>query len=904
MSLVLDTQNHESAAPPAFQPTGVEFVQVRAKKFRFDTDSPDWIFAELANNDNSLFRGDKAHAADIEDGYVYMFIDISSLTRGTELYVKRQRIAEAGDIILVPQRINNTNWPAHFAYSKIELDKERIAAIGRTIVKNRPTIRAAIRTQYISTQEYIAGANPPDTHRTPEYLDADGTIYLYDWFEYLEKCAGDYFDMVEKGRDGYERYLDEEVALPGGGAANGSGLSRRELYSFTDTIDSLVRESEKRSRRNWFAASLREDLSRPADGSAHDMYKFYDEARGEIDKLRSGGQAEKLNRTILLIGFLLADGRANSTFLDYMFGSQEQGRKVIALISKCLSRWQETLHKEEKERLFRAWQSPAVSASDRKIPPLAKELGGNGAATGLQVHGHIGEASVFLYMAAGVGASRGGALEDEAWDIIGIWFSVELTNRSRLIIHSLMVAGLFNGRREARLENAVLIRGGGRAPSEFFVFGLRAARSLDSLDGLEVIRIPKIVAEKMGALLELHHFLVEMQMAAQILDEGHAGWAIPHFISAAQSAALVRGIKNGFFAGVAVGAIFSALRAVVNVGLSAQRSGDIRVQLAYAASGASYVAAAATAQKVAAAQAAKIALKGGPALKWAAVGFTALAMAFEQFADGRARDRARLVVRHSLWGAENGDMPGRNERALLGRWWPELYEGDDEEKELEEELLAIVFSNAPTDAQEWHRRLMRLKAENADGEIRIRETLLRNAYLLNLVTQFPPIAVDAEANNERLLFNNFMPNYPIRVSGLQNFTLIESVSVKLKIASTGEYIKLSTGTNAEETEELIYTHNEGGNLLSLFLRAGSQNIGDRLDTLWAERLLLWFVARPQPLAAPLPNIVSSNPRFILFSDSPGQNIPKKAEILISYEDGSLLPVRIEQEFNWSPFRRR
>jgi len=889
-------------------------IQAVFKRFAINVSVLEYVISSGAHVDNIL--GNKEYTEDIDTGYVYIF----TWERGTDVEHTRHQIDTARRLIPIPSYKNRVN--VYYAYSRIVLSRDRLENIKFNIRCNPPPSPLPYRLVRIDSRYILEPRNDtPVRHvRSADGKQTTIEIYLYDWFGYLEECATFYKKTLEKQDTGkksnyenYKNYLEEDVDFTG--AINNAGVKRRDLYAFADMIDDLVQKSERPSLSKSIGGSFRNELEYGDVSNEPTMYSFYNEARESIDALRSGGDT-RFNRTIRLIPSLLANQKASATYIDYLYEA-DSGRNVpniVEVISNCLYKWKEVLHRQEREKLMKVWGFPTLHIDEITIVLLNRHLEKYKedhhtpmaqlfkSAEPL-LRRYMEEVSFFIHFASGFGVPRGGELPENAKEIIGVWSSAELQNNQRLMIHLLLEVGLYKGRPDKRMVEGVVLSDRRGNKTSWEIFG--RVINLETVNKLEVIKIPTFIinaVDGVDALMEFHHFLVEMEMAAQMAHAHRGVQAIPYFLSGMGSGAtavfgvkaLVTASKAVVTQGIAVGSFFSFLKASVNTG-TALSTGNRRVALMYGGSGAAYLTLTAMAL-------AKILLgrvvagRGNP---WLTAGMIFAGLFLDQQADKEFMDKVRLVVRHSMWGKKNEDMPGENEKALIGRWWTELDESDGRSVSIEDEVLAIVFSNAPTDDKKWHEKLMHLKAKDEKKNIRIRETLLRNSYLLNLVTQLPPVTVDAGVSNAFTLFNDPVQNYPIWILGLQNFTLIKTVSVKLKAVSTGRYIKLSTGLNSAGTEELIY---EGDNLLPLFLRGNNQNIEARIHMLWAERLLLWFVAKPQqPFAAPLPN-VSSNPRFILFDGLPGRTIPKKTEIVITYEDDCLLPVRIEQEFSWLSYR--
>jgi len=347
--------------------------------------------------------------------------------------------------------------------------------------------------------------------------------------------------------------------------------------------------------------------------------------------------------------------------------------------------------------------------------------------------------------------------------------------------------------------------------------------------------------ERISVLMSFNYFLAQMELAAQLMQNHRRGLAVPHFLSgvgygvAAVSGtkALITASKKAFMHGIQVGSFFSALPAMVNAG-KAGSTGNTRVALMYAGSGAGYVASTVIAGRLAARTAAAAAGKAVPAMgaaagavfkPWVAVALSVASAIVSGVASLEFFDRIRLAVRHSIWGERNGQRPPINEGAL-GRWWIEL----DDEGSLDAEVRPITFSNRPMD-EDWHDQLMMLRVTGRSDEIR--ETFNRNCYLLNVAVQFPPTAITAQTSDS-VLSQVEVSHYAINVSGLQAPTIIESVHIKL-ISISGQSLY-----------DKVYKYEPQGDdlpLLPLLSDGRGRTIPRALEAMWAEQPALGGVYR-------------------------------------------------------------
>jgi len=307
-------------------------------------------------------------------------------------------------------------------------------------------------------------------------------------------------------------------------------------------------------------------------------------------------------------------------------------------------------------------------------------------------------------------------------------------------------------------------------------------------------------------------------------------------------------------------------------------SGNTRVALMYASSGAAHLTL--TAMAVAKIMLGRVvAGRGNP---WLTAVMISAGFILAQMADKEFLDRVRLVVRYSMWGKKNGDMPGENEKALIGRWWIELRPN----QEIGAAIRPITISNIPMRKADLS-KLMSLEAKHRNGNIKIRETFERNNYLLNVAAQFPPTAITAEAT-DNVLYDLHVSHHTVNVSSIQTPTIIESVRIKLISIPSEQALYDKVYKYKPEGEEFP--------LLSLLFDSRNRRINSTDEALWAERFSIVFVDGSSQNA---PRNFSPTARYIPISADTGHSAKKRVEIDIAYVEGCRLPLRLEQEFYWA-----
>ena len=834
------------------------------------------------------------------------------------------RMTGAGTPVFLPHKSNGVPNDLYCAYSRIELSDERIACIMQDIKSHSSPLRVVM----IHAGRILMVKQGSLPSEESVYLDpANQEIYLYDWYGYLEDCANSYRNTIEENYDKYKSYIEAGVGLDGCESAE-SGIARGELYSFTDIMDNLVAESEKQSLGKLFGGSYKKELKGKTAGTCTTedsdpesdtaMYDFYNRTKRSIDRVRSNGQADQLGISIFNISVLLQNPYANETFLDYMFGNEAESRGLIETIEKCFYKWQEMLRKDEKQWRLKMWDDNKIFIDTGKIDNLTVFLNsGNITATAQNVYGIIKNASVFIYIAAGVGTKENAPPSEELWGILGTWLSGGLSNKKRFSLHLLMTAGILKGRPEIEKKGAMVTDEEGRKVPLIDVLE-NTAEWINIADGFYELHIPKIVKTVSGVaepVFEFHNLLVEMELTNRMMRERRGGLAIPHFLSAAQSAVLLAIIKGGFEKGIAVGSFFSGIIAWANA-RNAVEAGNIEVTLVYVGSGVAFFVSALAAMNAAAAVSnasaraapnAATATRGIGSLRggksgWFAVAATIAGIVQGAIADNNFKDRFRLFIRHSIWGNKDGDKPDRNEGALAS-WWPSF----DIDKKLEElEPLEILISDKRMEDINWYRDLMLLNVNGNDlnHDNKAAETFKRNRYLLDIVTQLPLVEIDAHARDTSMTgFLALVPAQAISVSGIRNFLLIESVNIKLTDASGGE-----------KPYEEMYTYKTGWDLPPslplhpLLLKGRDKELAGADEAVFAEKLMIVFLeAENREKTDSIRRLLPSPNRYVILAkdDMPEKGInriwvKRKIEIKVKYNSDVLLPLRIEKEFLWNP----
>ena len=848
--------SREKAAPQHFSSVPTQ-VGVIFKTFRVNAQP---IEGASLNGAVGVIMPSQQHARDIDKGFVYIFTKIwdGGMPRVNH---EEHHIVSKGQAVSIPPP-SNRRRNVYYAYSRIQLTEERLADIMRDIRDTSSPRRVVQVNSEVFFQRQAPQHNRdnmPEHRGLARHFDSRrGIIYLFDWYGYLEECANTYHMLVSANFNSYRRFLDTNVDLRGV-IKPGSNLERGELYALADSIDTLILEN--RSRRG----ALR--------NNAADLYRFYDRTTDGINNTRSGWQAALLNNTIHLISLLLANRQANSTFIDYVYEPQKRD-ELLGLISKCLFRYQEILHKQEKARLFRVWEHIHIDI-ERTNNLLEHLMNTNGEATAHDVHKHIGDASIYLYIAAIVKAPAGTELPPELDSIIAIWLLADIGTVGRLAANNLLANGGLIEYSEVQ-DAVTFTRINGRM---LFNTAKHVKTAIEIIDERKTIQMRMLSAAKVagghfGTVVGFHTVLTELALAAQ---SHNFESALPHFITATspvfakiaeRSGNLVAGAGK-FGAGLFAGSAVSLARVVVNM-VRAGNMGDINTLGLFAISGVFFTGSGVT-LKIATAVLA-------PKLKIAlALAFFLAARFTEQAARRRLEDRVTLVLRNSIWGR---DLTLRTNDSRIGWWWPLRRDRDS----IDSGDAEILFSSRQL--SDLNRRdLMQLNLIGRDNDNPTRETFERNNHMLNLLPQIPPLTLTV-AQSDTVLSNFHIAHHEVRISGLPDFPLIKAVTITLTRVLP---------------EEVLFneTFSYGGNndLLPLLVRRNNANVTDVFDSVHAEHLVIVFVPDNILLNNTVRQVISS-PRYVaLPSNHHPVAIQKRLEITISYTSETLLPLRIEHEFS-------
>lgn len=824
-------------------------IPVRFRKFRLNKDLPglNW----------SPDRTDS-----ITSGYVYTFRyehtswpdGEGNVTSGPIGEIKVERFDMVCEdqpcFIYVTSRLNTI---VHFAYSRIILSDDRIESIRSEIKKWR-----AIRAIFINTLPVTQDTQGSTTNREIPLQRFNSTrrdVYLHDWYGYLEECADDYQRIVSANIENYTEHLRQEINPAGAPQPPGGGVARGALFDLADTIETIITD-----RSGWIG-DYRRVMNMPAFNG------FFNRERDLIFERRGGAEWKLLNNTIRRISLLLGDRYANSTYLDYIFGTDGQIDDLLGLINKSLYRHDEILLKNEKRLLFRVWENIFPNTDAVRVNSLLTHLRNTTEVTVRSVHGRIGDASIFIFM-----ASLSSIAEKEAaLNLIENWLVVGINGRDRLRLNGILVEGGL--KRFAGMETGLTNHG--------LILDRRVINDLNSFTFFEV-RVSSNGREVLMKLVSLTSlpeqfagfFLIHNIMTQIALIGQHRRFykMLPHslIISGEILTAIFNRKTEIIVEGKIVkkallkyGAIKSMLSSyILFLSVRSFISGDVWTGAIAAVSGVTYISAAILAKTLLKAKFLPVFL--------IRVGAIALSMLVKQIRGSNVR----LMLEHSIWGNRSNTAPNVS-------WWP-ILPIDNNVSSIAQEIL---ISNSSTDGQ----TLMPLNIAQD-----ILETYNRNAYMLRVVTESPPIVVTSNWRDRYLNEYSIANHRLIEIEGISNFLMIRRIEIKLNIDGAVDFLH-DAGYNVLDNNGNV--NNDVINLLvkpGKFGRISDRRLRERSKINRAGRIAC--VVHPHNLPQHIMNRLQGDHRYIRINAA-FMHVRKRLEVKLYYIDtAELLPVRVEHFF--------
>ena len=859
------------------------------------------IFKKFALNPNAdnLRHWNKDTAESIKSGYVYTFrfprrteeridfcnenqqyfvVDNAAVTRTDRRYIQisELKIVQENQTCFVCAIRPNESYRMHFAYSRIRLSKERLNAIAEEIGKNWRYARRAVDVN-------MAVFMPENSRRQNHTLNfrdignaEKGVVYLHDWFGYLEQCADTFYNAAEGAHEEIATYLNAEINLAGRGVPEGSsGLSRGSLYTLADYMD-LLTERVFRGESNLFSPRPQDPPGLP------EMRPFHEGVQAEINRLRGG---ERTTAAIRLISLLLSNLHANSTFIDYMYGSPEEQNLLIETIAKCLHRYELVLHRQEKDRLYQAWDG--IFCNLDKISKLTENM--DSVNTAEHVHRHIGEASVFIFMAAI------GKVTEPSVMILRLWLSVNMTHENRFALHGLLITGILQNshKREIILRGITPIETGTVRRS--FIHANGREVSIPFLDIDSVVRVLSAAATEnawvgaVGAAFALHN--IEAAEATMNFDARFSSM-FPEFLKVAQFA------TSASRWGPSVSSFASTYAAWKSLRRAWANRGEPLVANLFglAVFGITIGLIAAAVPQLMLAAPAAVAGTVATASKVSASAFTASSLLF-LFADILDRSRARTVLRHSLWGVQRNPS-----RPPTAPWWPILSDDSNIGGDMEMEVFITNRSlqqRFPSSTRNDPPPFMRLffppgPVNRPNVEI---ETFRRNMFMRNLALQAPSFGISIlPVHKPDGLILAAAQHQIVEAGEINDFRMIRSIRIRLRTVPGRNqdgmlvFQRMFELDQASEfrSHEILAASN--GRIRSLDELSQAIKISVVLyDGEGMDRSLL--PADPAALREQLAN----DQRYIRLT-AQRMSQRKRIEITLRYWHSDLLPVRIEHEF--------
>lgn len=778
-----------------------------------------------------VIHGNSNNVESISEGYIYCFFPHTNNVRVQPEVHKITRAEQPIPLRRVAGNVVISHF--YFAYSRFRLPQARIDDINSSL--DRQTFR-------------ITNVRADGLNRGPR------RIRVFDWYGYLEKCANDYY-RIASNPDNFNRcseYLEEEINLNEDAPPESGRIMRGALFSLADSIDAILRSTDRRLFHDY-RGRLRNDFE-----------SFTNSIINGLNERRSGGEARFFTVTIRLISLLLRDPRANAAFLDYFY-EPEQADKLLELIRKCLYSHEEIMHRREKLMLFPAWESIFRNAIPENLNALTRHLRNN-TATISSVYNIMGEVPVFLYIAC----VERFAKQEAGLNIIYIWLAMDLLPRERLLLNGLLVEG---GLRSFTKSQALFIN------NEINI-SLNAAMRRNAHFGMEtsgngrellvnmIDLFSDLIPEAISPFFEAHNMLTEV---ALIATYGQFSTMIPRLLVISGGALSLHTaitsrpetlintattrrpelIKHG---------IAQALIAsyVLSYSFRSFRDSNIRAGSAFAASGVAIITSSILVKNV-------LKEKFMPLFL-----IRVAAMALHALGNALTISNIFIFLEHCLWGTGRDTVP---ELA----WWPVLPDGQNVDSIANE----ILITNRPGEGD-----IMHLNPAND-----ILETYKRNAYMLRLVTESPPLTIRNNRRDREI--EDFATHSVIEVMGFLNFIImIKHIDIKLHLINNNGTRRL-----LHENKFTVIDDEKNVNNDILPLLAGS---GRDLRITSPQRINLaerieFVVYSAENLPENISRRIKNNPRYIGVSHSE-MLAEKQIEITLRYISPDLLPVRLEHFF--------
>ena len=248
------------------------------------------IYTKVEKDSRGELNGDKGSAVNADKGYVYIFRKLREKEAGngdgtrTRFYWEVD-VSRTNGVALDRESFGETN-SFFFAYSRFKLSDPRKEVIRKDLdefIKSSPANgpRPVCRALYIPLKP--TGIKLPYMHNgSILHLDMElqhtdraciVTIFLHDWYGYIEKCAQQY----QKKLEAHRKNLNSEVTLANyASMPNSHNLGKdkftiAQLYPLTSIIAEIVEKSPAK-----FGNNMRQDIQAGNDVTERSVSINYD----------------------------------------------------------------------------------------------------------------------------------------------------------------------------------------------------------------------------------------------------------------------------------------------------------------------------------------------------------------------------------------------------------------------------------------------------------------------------------------------------------------------------------------------------------------------------------------------------------------------------------------------------
>jgi hypothetical protein len=399
------------------------------------------LYTSFNANRFSAIYGNKANAADIDKGYIYVYQHTPGIIYNSYGYARNCRLfkfikAGADNRITLPLTLSNKLCYYFFFYSQFELDEDRrkaividldryisfnggkkfcrgqyIPLINRELYTERKTNNDIAFTNSVMSNFLVTNNDYQDIEfSTDENEEFNATIYLHDWFGQLKKHADAYQEQLQNYYDFFNQTVTlsdfathpsgEKQSTPDPSMVYDDTFTIKDLYPLTEMIDKLYQANGMK-----YGNDLRLFNGVPVDftyesytsGSVNTMESVASLESVPVYKLFLQMVEEKLNQIrhdlqpfIQPILYLFGNGRANSAFMDYLYSDDHNITLLLDTLGRSFECSFFTMYPDDRKKLV-AILTSAYQEHEAVFEKVAYS-------NRIQLHDKAGDNYVLLYI--------------------------------------------------------------------------------------------------------------------------------------------------------------------------------------------------------------------------------------------------------------------------------------------------------------------------------------------------------------------------------------------------------------------------------------------------------------------------------------------------------------------------